>query len=85
VQYDTDRLNGKGMAKSVSLINETIAPKISGYKCKNQMEIDKLLENLFEQLGGNSLYCVNNVSFGIPKIQAHVLCKPLFNVIQELA
>lgn len=46
--FDADRHNGKGMQKGIEFMNESIIPKIIGFKCAEQNDIDKQLETILK-------------------------------------
>lgn len=46
--FDADRHNGKGMQKGIEFMNENIIPKIIGFKCAEQNDIDKQLETILK-------------------------------------
>jgi enolase len=39
--YDEDRLGGKGLNKTIKFLTEKLAPKIVGFKCEQQDDIDR--------------------------------------------
>lgn len=83
--FDAERLNGKGMEKGVQFFNNSIVPKIIGFKCAEQNDIDKQIEAVFKENGDLGLYQVNTMSYILPKIRSHVLSRPLYEVVAETA
>jgi enolase len=44
MQYDEDRLAGKGLHKCLKFMAEKLAPKVVGLKCEQQEDIDREIE-----------------------------------------
>ena len=45
---DDQKFGGKGMEKGIAFFNENIAPKLKGYKCSDQSDVDKMLESIYK-------------------------------------
>lgn len=39
--YDEGRLGGKGLNKTIAFLQEKLTPKIKGFKCEQQEDIDR--------------------------------------------
>ncbi len=83
---DINRFFGKGVLKSVFIINNIISKEIVGLDSINQSNIDQLMINLDgtdnkSKLGANSILAV---SLAIAKASANSLNMTLFNYINKL-
>lgn len=77
------RFHGKGVLKAVRNVNEIIAPKLIGYDCRKQYEIDKLMIELDgtknkSKLGANAIL---SVSLAVAKAAASTYGMPLFQYL----
>ena len=43
VEFDSDRLGGKGISKSITFFNDNLATKAKNFKSSEQNDIDKFL------------------------------------------
>lgn len=82
---DNNRFMGKGVTKSVDIINSQIAPKLVGQDPTAQSEIDQMLINLDgtarkEKLGANTLLAVSQA---VLKAGALSLNQPLYFYVQQ--
>ncbi len=78
-----DRLFGQGNIKAVQIINEKIAPELTGLELTEQKAIDKIMLELDgtpnkENLGGNSML---GVSMAVAKTAAKTLKIPLYQYL----
>ncbi len=83
---DINRFFGKGVLKSVFIINNIISKELIGLDSINQSNIDQLMINLDgtdnkSKLGANSILAV---SLAVAKASANSLNLPLFNYISKL-
>ncbi len=83
---DINRFFGKGVLKSVFIINNIISKELIGLDSINQSNIDQLMINLDgtdnkSKLGANSILAV---SLAVAKASANSLNLPLFNYISRL-
>lgn len=39
--YDEDRLGGKGLNKSIAFLKDKLVPKVKGFKCEQQEDLDR--------------------------------------------
>lgn len=65
--HDTERYNGLGVLKAVSLVRDTIAPALKGMDPSKQSEVDSALINLDgtpdkHTLGGNTILAVSQAA-----------------------
>ncbi|MFA9462836.1 MAG: phosphopyruvate hydratase [Velocimicrobium sp.] len=78
--YDKDRFMGKGVLRSVEIINTIISPMLTGKDCRNLYEIDQLMIQLDgtkekRKLGANTILAV---SIAASKAASNSLCIPLY-------
>ena len=78
-----DRFLGKGVLKAVENVKETIAPKLLGLDCTNQVEVDNLLIELDgtankSNLGANAIL---GVSLATAKAAAESVGLPLYRYL----
>ncbi len=83
---DNNRFFGKGVLKSVFIINNIISKEIQGLDSTNQNNIDQLMIDLDgtdnkSKLGANSILAV---SLAVAKASSKYLNLPLFNYISQL-
>ncbi len=83
---DKNRFFGKGVLKSIFIINNIISKEIQGLDSINQSNIDQLMINLDgtdnkSKLGANSILAV---SLAVAKATSNSLNLPLFNYISQL-
>ncbi len=83
---DINRFFGKGVLKSVFIINNIISKEIIGLDSLNQNNIDQLMINLDgtnnkSKLGANSILAV---SLAVAKASSNYLNLPLYNYISKL-
>jgi len=83
---DMSRFLGKGTKKAVANVNNIIAPKLLGFDCTNQEEIDKIMLELDgtenkDNLGANAIL---SVSIAIAKAGAAAKNLPVYVHIGEL-
>ncbi|MHA1733027.1 MAG: phosphopyruvate hydratase [Promethearchaeota archaeon] len=78
---------GKGVEKAVSNVNDIIAPKLVGFDCREQGNVDKTMIDLDgtefkKKLGANAIL---SVSLANARLAATLQKKPLYQHIYELA
>jgi len=84
---DDARFLGKGVLKAVENVNKTIAPKVAGFDCEDQMGLDDLMRDLDGtdnkgKLGANAILAV---SMAACKAAAAAQKKPLYQYIAALS
>ncbi len=77
---DKGRFMGKGVLRSIEIINTIISPALAGKDCRNLYEIDKLMISLDgtkekKKLGANTILAV---SIAVSKAASNSLCIPLY-------
>ena len=82
--YDEDRHGGKGLNKSIAFLKDKIAPVLKGIKCECQEDIDREIEKVLTDNGGQGRYVVNSVSYGSILIRSQVLSVPPYQLFGDL-
>jgi len=82
---DRKRYAGKGLLRAVAIVNQTIAPRLTGMDPRQQAEIDRLLIDLDGtpnkgKLGANAIV---GVSMAVARVAAMAVGLPLYKYLRR--